>query len=123
MPAPRFCCSVNFTPGSCLMGNSREAGGPLAASSCASARVALPANRATAMAKLANRPACAILDCSIKPDLPGREDGTSADFLRVMYSVHIVSVKLKIDGRKNREIALKTKKPPRVSIQDEIFFF
>src|SRR5712675_1174538 len=96
MPAPRFCCSVNFTPGSCLIGNSRDGGGPLGASSCASASVALPANRATAIAKLANRPACAILDCSIKPDLPDREDGTSADFLGVMYSVHIVLVKLKI---------------------------
>src|SRR3977135_2670673 len=96
MPAPRFCCCVNFTPGSCLMGNSREAGGPLGASSCASASVALPANKATAIAKLTNSPACAILDCSIKPDLPGREDGTSADFLGVMYSVHIVLVKMKI---------------------------
>jgi hypothetical protein len=32
----------------------------------------------------------------MKPDLHGREDGTSADFLGVMYSVPIGLVKLKI---------------------------
>src|SRR5258708_23303467 len=95
MPAPWFRCSVNLPPGSCFTGNSRDVG-ELGASSCADASVALPTNSVNATAKLANRPACAILDCSMKQTSMVVKNWPSADFLSVMYSVHIALVKLKI---------------------------